>query len=160
MASIQYAEDPKVLDYLMRSAKRLRSEDGIGFALLSADGIPVHFCWAKDFEGFEMAELNRALQAPCADAVMIFDCYTPASARGQGFFTSAIAALADRLCSEGKGPWIFGAATNQMSLLGIEKSGFTHQFTLGRKRVFFFEKAKDSMPSSKSPTISKPVAAP
>jgi CelD/BcsL family acetyltransferase involved in cellulose biosynthesis len=159
-AAIHYAEDPKALDYLMRSAKRLRAEDGAGFALLTTEGIPVHFCWARDFEGFEIAELNRTLSAPCADAVMIFDCYTPASARGQGFFAAATAALADRLCSEGKAPWIFGAATNQMSLLGIEKSGFTHRFTLGRQRVFFFEKAKDSMPSPDPRTISKPVAAP
>ena len=160
MAAIHYAEDPKALDYLMRSAKRLRAEDGAGFALLATDGTPLHFCWARDFEGFEMAELNRTLKAPCAGAVMIFDCYTPASARGHGFFATAIAALADQLSSDGKAPWIFGAATNQISLLGIEKSGFTHRFTLGRKRVFFFEKAKDSMPSPNSPTISKPVAAP
>jgi CelD/BcsL family acetyltransferase involved in cellulose biosynthesis len=159
-AAIHYAEDPKTLDYLMRSAKRLRGDDGAGFALLTTDGIPVHFCWTNDFEGFEMAELGRTLSAPCAGAVMIFDCYTPASARGQGFFAAAIAALADRLSSEGKAPWIFGAATNQLSLLGIEKSGFTHRFTLGRKRVCFFEKVKDSIPSPDSRTISKNASAP
>lgn len=159
-AAIHYADDPRALDYLMRSAQRVRSVGDAGFALLTAEGTPVHFCWAKDFEGFEMAELNRTLSAPSPGATMIFDCYTPASVRGQGLFASAIAALADQLCSEGKAPWIFGAATNQMSLLGIEKSGFTHRFTLGRKRVFFFAKAKDSMLSLNPATISKPVSAP
>lgn len=146
-AAISYVDDPATLDYLLRSAQRLRSEGDRGFVLLNAEGIPVHFCWVTDFEGFRMAELERTLRAPCADAVMIFDCFTPASVRGRGFFARAIAALADQLNSEGEAPWIFGAATNQASLRGIEKSGFAHQFTLGRKRVFFLQKAKDSIPS-------------
>jgi hypothetical protein len=116
--------------------------------LLNDEGTPVHFCWVKDFEGFRMAELDRTLQAPCANAVMIFDCFTPAAVRGRGFFGRAIAALAEQLDSEGKAPWIFGAATNQASLRGIEKSGFAHKFTLGRKKIFFLQKAKDSIPSS------------
>ena len=69
-----------------------------------------------------MPELERTLRAPCADAVMIFDCFTPASVRGHGFFSRAIAALAYLLNSEGKAPWMFGAATNQASLREIEKS--------------------------------------
>lgn len=145
-AAIHFADDPKTLDYLMRSAQRLRSEGDGGFALLTAKGMPVHFCWTKDFAGFEMAELNRILSAPCPNAVMIFDCYTPSAERGHGFFAAAIAALADQLRAEGKAPWIFGAATNQMSLRGIEKAGFMRRFTLGRKRIFFFEKVKDSIP--------------
>jgi Acetyltransferase (GNAT) domain len=157
-AAIHCAEDPKTLDYLMRSAQRLRSEGGSGFALLNTEGVPVHFCWAKDFEGFEMAELKRTLSAPCPNAVMIFDCYTPSAVRGQGFFAAALAALGDQLRAAGKSPWIFGAATNQMSLRGIEKAGFMRRFTLGRRRIFFFEKVQDSIPFP-NPTAD-PVSAP
>ncbi len=64
-AAICYEHDPNALEYLMRSAQRLGSETHGGFALLTAEGTPVHFCWAKDFEGFEMAELERTLSAPC-----------------------------------------------------------------------------------------------
>jgi CelD/BcsL family acetyltransferase involved in cellulose biosynthesis len=149
-AAIRYVDDPSTLDYLLRSAQRVRSGDDRGFALLNAEGTPVHFCWAKDFEGFHLAELERTLQAPRADAAMIFDCYTPTSVRGHGFFADAIAALADQLCSEGKVPWIFGVATNRASLRGIEKSGFTYRFTLGRKRVLSFNRAKDSIDSPSS----------
>jgi len=158
-AAIHYGDDPLTLDYLMRCAQRLRSEEDGGFALLTVEGTPLHFCWAKDFEGFEMAELRRTLKAPCANAVMIFDCFTPPSERGHGFFADAIAALARRLHSEGKAPWIFGAATNQASLRGIEESGFTHQFTLGRKRILFLERAKDSIPSPEAANISRSVPA-
>jgi hypothetical protein len=107
-----------------------------------------------------MAELGRRLKAPGANAVMIFDCFTPASARGHGFFAEAIAALAHRVRSEGKSPWIFGAATNRASLRGIEKSGFMHRFSLGRKRVLFSVKEKDSIPPHDLANISGSVPAP
>jgi CelD/BcsL family acetyltransferase involved in cellulose biosynthesis len=158
--AIRYERDRATLDYLMRSANRLRSEENGGFALVTAEGTPVHFCWVKDFEGFEMAELGRRLKAPGANAVMIFDCFTPASARGHGFFAEAIAALAHRVRSEGKSPWIFGAATNRASLRGIEKSGFMHRFSLGRKRVLFSVKEKDSIPPHDLANISGSVPAP
>jgi CelD/BcsL family acetyltransferase involved in cellulose biosynthesis len=159
-AAIHYVDDRPTLDYLLRSAQRLRSEDDRGFVLLNDDGIPLHFCWVKNFEGFKMGVLERTLQAPCTDAVMIFDCFTPASVRGCGHFARAIAALADRLNSEGKAPWIFGAATDQPSLRGIEKSGFAHQFTLGRKRILFLQKTKDSIPSRNPAKIASSVPAP
>ncbi len=159
-AAIHYSGDTATMDYLLRSAQRLRSDGDRGFVLVTAEGVPVHFCWVKDFEGFRMAELERTLRAPCADAVMIFDCFTPAPVRGHGFFPRAIAALADQLNSEGKAPWIFGTATSQASLRGIEESGFAHKFTLGRKRVLFIQKAKDSMPSPNPANIASSVPAP
>ena len=159
-AAISYERDSVTLNYLMRSAHRLRSEESVGFSLLTAEGTPVHFCWARNFEGFEMAELGRTLQAPCANAVMIFDCFTPVSARGHGFFAEAIAALGCRLRSEGKAPWIFGAATNQASLRGIEKSGFALKFSLGRRKMFGFVKEADSLPSQQFANASSPVPMP
>jgi CelD/BcsL family acetyltransferase involved in cellulose biosynthesis len=143
-AGIHYADDPAAELYLMRSAQRFRSEHDRGFALVTAEGTPVHFCWVKDFEGFEMEELGRILHAPGPEAVMIFDCFTPALARGKGFLSEAIAALASQLQAAGKAPWIFAAATNQASVRGIEKSGFTCRFSLGRKRFLFLNQEKDS----------------
>lgn len=159
-AAICYEGDPSTLDYLMRSARRFRSDAEGGFALLTAENVPVHFCWVKNFEGFEMAELGRSLTAPSANAVMIFDCYTPASARGQGFFAEAIAVFAHQLHADGKAPWIFGAATNQDSLRGIERSGFTRRFSLGRQRVLFVETQKGSIPAMDPAVTSRPVPSP
>jgi CelD/BcsL family acetyltransferase involved in cellulose biosynthesis len=142
-AAILYGDDPAALRYLVRSAQRLGGRHDQGFALLSTKGQPVHFCWAADFDGFAMAELDRRLHAPSPDAMMIFDCFTPVFARGQGWFAEAIALLADHLRSQGKVPWIFGAAGNQSSLRGIRKTAFEYRFSLGRKRLFFFSKTKD-----------------
>ena len=147
-AAVQYGNDPASLRFLTRSAQRLRSDGGEGFVLMTDEDIPVHFCWAKAFEGFQMAELNRPLQAPCENAVMIFDCFTPDSARGQGFFPQAIAMLARHLSSQGKSVWIFGAETNRASVWGIEKTDFQYKFTLGRRRILLFSQSRDSVPVS------------
>jgi hypothetical protein len=103
----------------------------------------VHFCWVKDYEGFEMEELGRILHAPGPEAAMIFDCFTPEAARGKGFFSDAIAALSLQLQAAGRTPWIFAAATNKASARGIEKSGFTYRLSLARKRFLFLDQSRD-----------------
>jgi len=135
-AAMTYADDPVTLAYLMRCAERLLSHGEQGFVLISR-GTPVHFCWLADFQGFEIAELGQRLEAPRTDAVMIFDCYTPASARGKGIFAQAIVRVADRARGEGKSPWIFSAATNVSSRRGIAKAAFVHRYSLWRKRLLF-----------------------
>jgi hypothetical protein len=135
------------MNFLMRSARRFRSGDGRGFAWIAADGTPVHFCWVKDFEDFEIEELERKLRAPSKDAVIIFDRFTVASAQGEESFGEAISALVDQLREQGQVPWIFGAAANPAHLRLIEKTGFAYRFSLGRKRIFFINITKDSAPS-------------
>lgn len=146
-AAVQYGNDPVSIRFFLRSAQRLRSGEGQGFVLVTAEGMPVHFCWAKNFEGFQMAELDRVLNAPSENAMMIFDCFTPTAARGHGFFAEAIAMLAEELDSQGKSAWIFGAATNNASVKGIKKTGFQYRFTLGRTSIFFLNRSKGSVPS-------------
>ena len=142
-AAVQYGDDAGSLRFLMRSAQRLRSGEGQGFVLLTEAGIPVHFCWARDFEGFHMAELDRVLIAPTENSRMIFDCFTPTPVRGNGFFAEAIALLAQELVSQGKSAWIFGAATNLASVNAIEKTAFQYRFTLGRKRILFWTRPQE-----------------
>lgn len=144
MAAIEYGGDAASLRFLMRSADRLQCGKAEGFALVTAEGMPVHFCWVRGFEGFDMAELRRTLRAPREDAVMIFDCFTPESARGHGFFSEAIARLAERLHRQGKSVWIFGAETNLSSVRGIQKTAFEYKFALGRRTRFFISRTQDS----------------
>lgn len=159
-AAIRYADDPDAMHYLTRSAGRFGCQDAEGFALLDAQGVPVHFCWVRAFEGFEVAELSRKLRAPSKDSVMIFDSYTPAAARGSGYFSRAITLLARRLGSEGKCAWVFTTEANQTSLRGIRKTEFAYGFTLGRKSRFFvsINQGSSSEESVLSPT-SKPMSA-
>jgi CelD/BcsL family acetyltransferase involved in cellulose biosynthesis len=146
-AELQYGSDPASSRFLMRSAQRLRSGEGSGYVLVTADDMPVHFCWARDFEAFQMAELNCTLRAPCQNAVMIFDCFTPQTERGHGFFGDAIALLARELSEQGKSAWIFAALSNQPAVRGIKKTAFQYRFKLRRKRILFVSRSEDSVPS-------------
>jgi len=155
-AAIHYADDTAAMRFLMRSADRLLSGKALGFVLVTPEGLPVHFCWAREFEGFHMAELDRTLRAPSKDAMMIFDCFTPVSARGHGFFSEAITILGKQLRAQGKDPWIFGASTNLSSVNGIRKTPFAYKFSLGRRKILFFRQAKDSVPAA--PATETPVS--
>jgi len=149
LAGIAYVDDASQ-QYLMRAAQRLKSGRDRGFVALSREGVPVHFCWATEFEGFQMDELGRTLKAPCSEALMIFDCFTPPAARGHSFFPAAISILARDLHAVEKAPWIFAAATNLASRRGIEKAGFAYKFSLGNRRFFFLKQNRDSTPTSQS----------
>jgi hypothetical protein len=134
VAAMNYFDDQETLSYLLRAAKRLDSDESQGFALVNTDAAPVHFCWVTRFEGFHMAELDHTLKAPSPDSVLLFDCWTPQSIRGRGYYGLAISRVAARLRASGKTPWIFSAATNRSCTRGIEKSAFTPRFSLIRKR--------------------------
>ena len=105
-----------------------------------------------------MAELDRTLSAPSANAMMIFDCFTPQTARGQGFFGDAIELLAHQLTGQGNSAWIFGAATNRSSVRGIQKTGFQYRFTLGRRRILLLNQKKDSDRSTETLKIENTVS--
>jgi CelD/BcsL family acetyltransferase involved in cellulose biosynthesis len=133
-AAMQYFGDEETLNYLVRGAQRLRRPGAEGFALMR-EGIPVHFAWSAGFEGFYMAELGQHLRAPANDAKLVFDCWTPVSMRGRGYYAQTLALLSGSLRREDHAAWIFGAATNHPTLRGIRKAGFEYRFTLRRRRV-------------------------
>jgi len=135
-AAMQYEAEPGTLDYILRAAKRLNSGGTDGFALTTLEGVLLHFCWVSQFQGFAMTELPQALEEPAPGSVLLFDCWTPLSQRGRGYYGQCIAKVAGQMLETGKHPWIFSAANNASSLRGIEKSGFIPRFSLKRKRRF------------------------
>lgn len=134
-AAVRFEGDTETYEYLLRSTRRLRAGKDRGFALLASDGIPVHFCWAGEFEGFSMNELDTELVAPTLNAAMIFDCWTPVCLRGHGYYAMAVGLTAHRLVQEGRDPWIFSASKNEASLRGLEASGFEGRYSLVRQRI-------------------------
>jgi len=147
-AAEEYVEDELTLAYLIRSAQRLRAGKEKGFTLRDAKGTPVHFAWTTAFSGFFLAELNARVDAPCPEAVLLFDCWTPVEARGRGYYGRAIGLIAEKVLSAGKRPWIFSAATNTASVRGIEKAGFQRRYALVRQRVFNLQRVKGQPPLS------------
>jgi CelD/BcsL family acetyltransferase involved in cellulose biosynthesis len=145
-AAEQYAEDELTLAYLVRSAQRLRAGKEKGFALMNSIGTPVHFAWITAFSGFFLDELNATVEAPCPEAVLLFDCWTPVSMRGHGYYGRAIGLIAYQARSAGKQPWIFSAATNTASVRGIAKAGFERRYSLVRQKVFNLQRIKGQPP--------------
>jgi CelD/BcsL family acetyltransferase involved in cellulose biosynthesis len=135
-ASILNAGDAQTSRYLMRSAVRLAGSGYSGFVLQNDGGKPVHFLWVGDYAGFNLAEIDYALDQSSPSAAMIFDCWTPTANRAHGYYSTAIRQVAARLREQGRTAWIFGGAGNVPSLRGILKAGFEYRFSLLRLRQF------------------------
>ena len=139
-AAMQYADDEGTLAYLLRCAEHLRVKEYTGFALLNADGEPVHFTWAGPFTGFHWAELNSTLPAPSPDAVVLFDSWTPISQRDRGYYSPTLWLAAARVQQQGKSAWVFSAATNTSSVRGLEKLGLPLRFSIVRHKVLWWQR--------------------
>jgi CelD/BcsL family acetyltransferase involved in cellulose biosynthesis len=153
IAVMHYVEEPETLAYLLRAVDRLLSDESQGFALVTSEGVPLHFCWVTNFEEFVTTELKHPMTAPSSDCVLIVDCWTPASVRGQGYYREAIANVASRLHTARKSPWILISAANGTALGGSEKTGFVRMFSLLDKRLLFTRKVVESRCS----TVTRPV---
>lgn len=152
-AVMHYVEDPETLAYLLRAVDRLLSDESQGFALVTSEGVPVHFCWVTNFEEFVTTELKHPMTAPSSDCVLLVDCWTPASVRGQGYYRETIDRVASQLHAAGKSAWIFTSAANGTALRGAEKAGFVRMFSLLHKRLLFTRKVVESRCS----TVTRPV---
>jgi CelD/BcsL family acetyltransferase involved in cellulose biosynthesis len=150
MAS-QYADDEATLNYLLRAAVRFQDGKAEGFALVDAEGKFVHCAWAKDFDGFFLSELNASVEAPSRDAVMIFDCWTPAAALGHGYYAHAVDMVAKLVRERGRRPWIFSAAANTASVRGLDKTSFRPAYSLIRLRFCGWQRIQGETPKSKGP---------
>ena len=133
VAAVEYVDDEETLAYLLRAARRLRSENAEGYVLTDVAGRPLHFAWLTAFDRFYLSELKGEVDAPSADAVMLFDSWTPVALRGRGFYGQAIEQIAGRAESVRKRPWIFSAASNASSVRGLAKAGFQRRYSLFRK---------------------------
>ena len=152
-ATCQSADDPATLGYLLRAAARLRDTRSQGFALVDSEGRFLHFAWATAFDEFFLSELDVTVDAPSADSVMLFDCWTPASERGKAYYGRAISMIAELVRERGQRPWIFSARSNVASVHGIEKAGFERRYSLTRQRLFGLQRVTGKTPVSDVPSV-------
>ena len=129
----EYVDDRQTCEYLLRCAGRLRTAGTEGLALVGPDLKFLHFLWCAPFQDFFLSELNAKVDAPSADSVMLFDCWTPESVRGHGYYGEAVMLTGRLLRERGKRPWIFTASTNSASIRGLQKTGFERRHSLVRQ---------------------------
>jgi CelD/BcsL family acetyltransferase involved in cellulose biosynthesis len=152
-ATSQYIDEPSTLAYLLRSASRLHDGSAKGFGLIDAKGVLLHFAWVTAFEKFFLAELNAKVDGPSAGCIMIFDCWTPVSARGHGYYAQTVSRIAQRLRDKGETPWIFSAASNVPSVRGLERAGFQRRYSLVRQQVLGWQRVKGEKPKLDQPVV-------
>lgn len=161
-AAMRYHDDEQTLQYLLRSAARLRQGNAEGFALVDADGIPLHFAWATAFDHFLVSELNAKPRAPGTDCVTLFDCWTPVESRGRGFYRQTVGLITQLIRGRGKRVWAFSARRNARSLHGLAKVGFQKRCSLVRWRIFGWQTVHYETPrleAMRSPDVSANAAA-
>jgi CelD/BcsL family acetyltransferase involved in cellulose biosynthesis len=145
-AASQYVDDPLTLAYLLRCASRLRDGNAEGFGMLDASGAVLHLAWVTAFDKFFLSELNGKVDGPSAGCAMIFDCWTPISARGHGYYGQTVSLIAKGLRERGNSPWIFSAAGNLASIRGLEKAGFQRRYSLIGQRILGWHRIKGETP--------------
>lgn len=147
-AATQYCDDRETLSYLLRAASRLRAGAATGYALVDESGTFLHFAWTVPFDGFFLSELNAKVDAPSPECVMLFDCWTPPSVRGHGYYAETISQIAAQVCEAGRRPWIFSAGSNLASVRGVEKAGFRRRYSLVRHRMLGWQRILGKTPVS------------
>jgi CelD/BcsL family acetyltransferase involved in cellulose biosynthesis len=152
VAAMSYENEEDTLSYLLRAARRLHSKTQ-GFVLLDPGNTPLHFCWVADFEGFEMKRSTTRLSAPSQNAALIFDCWTPQSKRGRGYFGVALSLAARHLSKAGKEPWIFTAIKNPSSRWGIERAGFERKYSMLCKKTLAWQRVSQIAFDRTGPTV-------
>ncbi|HEY6337925.1 MAG TPA: GNAT family N-acetyltransferase [Candidatus Sulfotelmatobacter sp.] len=147
--AMQSCEDDLTLQYLLRSARRLRQGEAEGFALVDAAGTPLHFAWATAFDPFFSVEWNASVKASSPDCMVLFDCWTPLVEQGKGHFVSAAGLIADKMRRAGKRLWTFSTAADTATIREIETAGFQRRYSLVRQKVFGVQQVKGQTPLSR-----------
>ena len=134
-AVLKYADDEETLSYLLRSTRRLRSENGEGFVLLDPAGTPLHFAWASSFERTFVLAWRGKVEAPSPEDVLLSGCWTPAPVRGRGYGGQALELIAGQLSIRGKRAWTFSGTAGEPWIRALKKAGFRQRYALVRRSV-------------------------
>ena len=132
VTAMKYENDRETLEYVKRSADRLRRGENDAFALLDTEGVPAHIGWVSPFEGFRVPGLKHELAEPAPNSVMLFDfwsCNSQCTRSAQ--FTAMIATHTSQT---GRRPWI---CIGRQHLAQFESAGFVPRFSLIKKRKLF-----------------------
>lgn len=132
-AAMQNEDDAETANYARLSASRLRQGGSEGFALLDAQGSPVHICWVDAFAGFQVPGLDQPLAEPAPNSVLLFDNWTCPSRRDCSAQFAAI--LAAGALRTGKRPWV--CCRDRAHLQAFESAGFRARFSLVKKGKLF-----------------------
>jgi hypothetical protein len=132
LTAIKYESDRETLEYVQRSAARLRCGGNEGFSLLDSEGVPAYICWVAPFHGFKVPGLKHTLVEPAPNSAMLFDFWICDSQSSRSAQFSAL--IAAHTSQAGRRPWI---CTDRENLARFESAGFVPRFSLIKKKKLF-----------------------
>jgi RimJ/RimL family protein N-acetyltransferase len=131
----------RVVDWPRQAAQsalyRDRYKAGDQAIISSVNNEIVHLAWfGKREEIRPDYELGEDCVFPLsASSAVIYDCWTPESARGLGYYPKTLQKLSSILLQQYDHLWIYCLIENHASRRGIEKAGFTLAAELKGLRV-------------------------
>lgn len=132
LTALKYESDRETLEYVQRSAARLRCGGNEGFSLLDSEGVPAYICWVAPFHGFKVPGLKHTLVEPAPNSAMLFDFWICDSQSSRSAQFSAL--IAAHTSQAGRRPWI---CTDRENLARFESAGFLPRFSLIKKKKLF-----------------------
>jgi GNAT superfamily N-acetyltransferase len=141
-ATARYVDHGATLEYLLRSASRLREKNCEGFGLVTSDGSLRGCVWGTVSDGFVLPEVKVKVDALPEDSVILFDRWTPPDAQDHGYGVQLLRLAAGRMREAGKKPWTFCLARDVDTIENLEKSGFHLRRSLVLRRRFGWQSIK------------------
>lgn len=128
-AAMNHCEDSECLDYVRRSAARLKT-GADAFTVVGGDGSPVHICWAVPFERLSAPLIG----CESGDAVLLVNSWTsPEKSENSEQYSALISAQLPRL---GRRPWVCAEEKVAPRFEGV---GFVRRFSRASRRPLFKE---------------------
>jgi len=155
---MRYGTDEKTLDYVTRSASRLKNKGANGFAVTTLDDVPVCFCWTSAFEDFSLVDSREILKAPTPKSVLLFDSWVSRSESGEESEGVSLGALAMLILETGKHPWTLSPTSDKERVRALQRSGFIPRFTLKRQKRLLLQRVSTLVESTDIPMDAHPAA--
>ncbi len=132
---------------LSKAVRRLKEGDQLHLAW--SGGRCVHVAWTGQREEFSTeSDVGPGCAIPLEHpARVIYDCWTPPDARGQGIYPYVLGALSKTEPGGGMAVWVSCRADNRPSHIGIEKAGFRCRYRAVRKRYAGIWESKSLTPA-------------
>jgi CelD/BcsL family acetyltransferase involved in cellulose biosynthesis len=101
------------------------------------DGTIVHVIWLRVEDRIATTELGEDFALELGRPVgLLYDAWTPVSARGKGIYPVVVSLLAQHVRSQGLEPWIYVESSNRSSRRGLAKAGMSVRNRLIRHTWF------------------------
>jgi len=125
---LDHEDDRVTLDYLARTAARLRKGDVLGFGFVDPDGRVVHVCWVAGTDPTSPTVWRRWAEL---DGVVLFDWWTPPASRARGVEALAWRLVARHFAALGRNTWIFVPGMDTVAVKALESMGFDRTAVAG-----------------------------